>query len=154
MVLTFTSIFLLAKACGRFTRGSFFQIGVQNRCLQNFFKFHRKAPVLESLFTKGAGLTICNFIKKRLQYRCFPMKFDFEKFLRTPFFTGDLRLLLFCGICITKHVSFIKSVFRMILLISRFCLGIIQLVRTQNLPKNQHFLSPPVIQIQHGRVRG
>ena len=65
------------------------------------------------------------------------MKFDFEKFLRTPFFTGDLRLLLLCGICIiTKHVSFIKSVFRMILLISRFRLEIIQLVRTQNRPKN------------------
>ena len=26
----------------------------------------------------------CNFIKKRLQHRCFPL--DFEKFLRKPFF--------------------------------------------------------------------
>ena len=65
------------------------------------------------------------------------MKFYFEKFLRIPFFTRGLRLLLLCGICIiTKHVSFIKSVFRMILLISRFRLEIIQLVRTQNLMKN------------------
>ena len=50
---------------------------------------------------------------------------------------SDVRLLLLCGICIiTKYVSFIKSVFRMILLINRFRLEIIQLVRTQNRPKN------------------
>ena len=30
----------------------------------------------------------CNFIKKRLQHRCFPMKFT--KSLRTPFFTEHL----------------------------------------------------------------
>ena len=30
----------------------------------------------------------CNFIKKRLQHRCFPMKF--EKFLRAPLFTEHL----------------------------------------------------------------
>ena len=38
---------------------------------------------LESLFNKVAGLKACNFIKKRVQHRCFPFKF--EKFLRTPF---------------------------------------------------------------------
>ena len=41
-------------------------------CSWNFDKFHRKTPVLESLFDKVAGL---NFIKKRLQRRCFPVKF-------------------------------------------------------------------------------
>ena len=35
----------------------------------------RKTPVLESLFTKVAGLQGCNFIKKRLQHRRFPVKF-------------------------------------------------------------------------------
>ena len=30
---------------------------------------HRKTPVLESLFNEVAGM---NFIKKRLQQRCFP----------------------------------------------------------------------------------
>ena len=34
----------------------------------------------------------CNFIKKRLQHRCFPMKF--AKFLRTPIFTEHLQWLL------------------------------------------------------------
>ena len=34
----------------------------------------------------------CNFIKKRLQYRCFSVKFT--KFLRTLFFIGKLQWLL------------------------------------------------------------
>ena len=34
----------------------------------------------------------CNFIKKRLQFRCFSVKFT--KFLRTPFFIGKLQWLL------------------------------------------------------------
>ena len=41
----------------------------QNRCPWKFHKFHRKIPVLESLFNQVAGLKICNFIKKRLQHR-------------------------------------------------------------------------------------
>ena len=46
----------------------------QNRC-SKFRKFHRKIPVLESLFVKVAGPKDCNFIKTRLQHRCFPAKF-------------------------------------------------------------------------------
>ena len=41
----------------------------QNRCPGKFRKFHRKIPLLESLFNQVAGLKICNFIKKRLQHR-------------------------------------------------------------------------------------
>ena len=52
--------------------------------LKYFAKFPRKTPVLESLFNKIAGLAACNFIKKTLQHRCFPVKL--AKFLRTPFF--------------------------------------------------------------------
>ena len=51
-----------------------------------------KTPVLESLFNKYAGLKACNFIKKRLQHRFFPVKF--AKILRTPFFTEHVRWLL------------------------------------------------------------
>ena len=43
----------------------------------------------ESLFNKYAGLEACNFIKKRLQSRFFPVKF--AKFLRTPIFTDTSR---------------------------------------------------------------
>ena len=38
-------------------------------------------PVLESLFNKVASLKACNFIKKRLQHRCFPV--NIARFLRT-----------------------------------------------------------------------
>ena len=37
--------------------------------------------MLESLLKKVAGLQVCNFIKKRLQHRYFPVKI--AKFLRT-----------------------------------------------------------------------
>ena len=65
---------------------------LQIRCSYKLFKVHRKTPVLESLFNKVAGLQACNFIKKRLQRKCFPVKF--AKFLRTNLFTEHLRWLL------------------------------------------------------------
>ena len=55
---------------------------LQNRCSWKFHKFYRKLPVFESLVGKVAGLKFMwNFIKKRLQHSCFPVKF--AKFLRT-----------------------------------------------------------------------
>ena len=58
--------------------------------------------MLESVFNKVAGLQACNFIKKRLQHGCFPVKF--VKFLRTPFSDNtsrgcllDLRVLFLGG---------------------------------------------------------
>ena len=70
------------------------EVFCKKRCSWNFRKFHRKAPVLESLFNNVAGLQACNFIKKILQHRCFPMKF--AKFLRTPILKNIFeRLLLF-----------------------------------------------------------
>ena len=49
---------------------------------KKFSNIHRKTPVLESLFNKVAGLKVCNFIKKRLQGRCFPV--NVGKFFMTP----------------------------------------------------------------------
>ena len=49
-------------------------------------------PVLESPFNKVAGLQSCNFIKNRLQHRCFPVKF--AKFLRTPILKNICKQLL------------------------------------------------------------
>ena len=50
-----------------------------------FFKIGviMKTPGLESLFKKVAGPQSCNFIKKRLQNRCFSVKI--AEFLRTHF---------------------------------------------------------------------
>ena len=46
-----------------------------------FCKFHKKTLVLDPLFDKVAAFQACNFIKKRLQHMCFPVKF--VKFSRT-----------------------------------------------------------------------
>ena len=45
---------------------------------------HRKTPVLESLSNRVPGLKACNFIKKKLQHRCFPV--SVAKFLRSYFY--------------------------------------------------------------------
>ena len=42
-------------------------------------KYHRKIPVLESVFNKVAGLRACNFITKKLQHWCFSVKSLFGK---------------------------------------------------------------------------
>ena len=60
---------------------------------KNFENLTGKTPALGSLFKKVAGSEVCNFIKNRLQHRCFSVKF--ENFLRAPFFTKHLRWLVF-----------------------------------------------------------
>ena len=61
-------------------------------CSLNSYKvrnIHRKTSVLESLFNKFIGLQVCNFAKKRLQHRRFPVNIAnfknnyFGKHLRT-----------------------------------------------------------------------
>ena len=47
--------------------------------------------MMQTLFNKVAGSQACNFIKKRLKHRPFPVKFAI--FLRTPLFTEHLRWL-------------------------------------------------------------
>ena len=58
------------------------EVFCRRRSSLKFRKFHWKTSVLESIFNKVAGLKACNFIKKRLQHTCFPIKY--AKFLRTP----------------------------------------------------------------------
>ena len=50
--------------------------------------------MLDSLFNKVAGLQTCNFIKKWLQHRCFPV--NVANFIRTAFSIEHLRWLLLC----------------------------------------------------------
>ena len=56
----------------------------QKKCALNFRNIHRKTPVLES--------RVCNFIKKRLQHRCFPV--INAKFLRKVLFIEHFWWLL------------------------------------------------------------
>ena len=77
-----------------------------------------ETPMLEPLFNKAADLQVCNFIKKRLQHRCFSC--DIEKFLRIPILKNICeRLLLFIQkicwnirivseICFQRGFEFIK----------------------------------------------
>ena len=58
----------------------------KKRGFQTFAKFHRKTPVLEFRPLDY------NFIKKRLQPRCFPVKFS--KFLRTTILRNICERLL------------------------------------------------------------
>ena len=55
----------------------FFQIGI----LKNFAIF---TPVSEPFFNRDTCLKVCNFIKKRLQYRWFPV--NIAKLVRTPLY--------------------------------------------------------------------
>ena len=59
-----------------------------------FCNIHRKTlHVLESLFNKAAGHKACNFIKKRLQHRCFPVN-TAKKNLRIACLIDQLQWLL------------------------------------------------------------
>ena len=53
------------------------------------------------LFNKVAGLQVCNFIKKRLQHNCFPVKF--VKFLRTHILKNICKRLLLSVVCFAKQ---------------------------------------------------
>ena len=52
---------------------------------------YRKTLVLGALFNKVAGVKACNFIKKRLQHRCFAM--NIAKSLRTAFYRTALLVV-------------------------------------------------------------
>ena len=69
--------------------------------------------MLEFLFNKIAGLQTCNFIKNRLQYRCFTVKF--AKFFKSTYFEEHPRttaskhrdsfLEVFCRSCCSALIN-------------------------------------------------
>ena len=63
----------------------------------------QETPVLGSIFNKVAGLKACSFIKKRLQDRCFRVKF--AKLLRRTFFIEHIRWMLLNEIHVDKNCS-------------------------------------------------
>ena len=58
--------------------------------LKNFYKVHRKTPVLESLFDKVVGLKACNFTKKRFKTR-FIFPCEYCKIIKNTLFTEHFR---------------------------------------------------------------
>ena len=63
---------------------------ISRRLQKLFWRSQRSLQDFTALLTKG--LQACNFIKKRLQHRCFPVKF--AKFLRTHFLKNSCERLL------------------------------------------------------------
>ena len=91
-------------------RQSFAEI-LQNRCSKNFPNFTGE-HLCWSLFKKVAGLKLCNIVKKRLQHRCFPVKF--AKSLRTPLFTEHLLWRLLVIISLTPDsLAWVNRRFRL-----------------------------------------
>ena len=66
--------------------------------------------VLETFFNKVAGLQVCNFIKKRLKQRCFPV--NTVKYLRTPTLKNIDEWLLFEDWEFRLPVRFLIKIFR------------------------------------------
>ena len=65
---------------------------LQNRFLNNFANFIGKRLCWAPFLMKLQALGPANLLTKRLQHRCFPVKF--AKVLKTSFFTEQLRWLL------------------------------------------------------------
>ena len=55
-------------------------------------QYSQKNTCVESLFNNVASLKTCNFIKKRLQHKCFPV--NSATFLRTPILKKICELVL------------------------------------------------------------
>ena len=68
------------------------EVFCKTRYSQKVEKFHRKTPVLESVFNKVADIKAYKFIEKKLQHRCFPL--IFAKFLGIPIFKKICEQLL------------------------------------------------------------
>ena len=64
--------------------------------LKKSCKIIRKKPMLESPFNKVVGLEVCNFIKKRLQHRCFPV--SFTKICKNTFFQSTSGTSVHCSL--------------------------------------------------------
>ena len=70
---------------------------------------HRKTPVLESLFDKVAVLQPSNFIKDRLQHRCFPV--NIAKFLTAPILKNTCELLLLLIVIFSRENKYMQRCF-------------------------------------------
>ena len=70
------------------------QVFYKNAILKNFAIFTQKQLRWSLFLNKNAALDYWNFIKKRLQQRCFPM--NISKFLRTPVLKNICEQLFEC----------------------------------------------------------
>ena len=71
---------------------------LQKDCSQKYRNIYKKTLMLESLFHKVTDLQTCNFIKKRLQHRCFLLR-------------NSSKTLLLNIICVELWTDFTKWLF-------------------------------------------
>ena len=71
------------------------EVFYEKMCSEKFRNIPKKKYVVETLFYNVAGIQACNFIKKRLKHRCFPV--NIAKFSRTPILKSILEQLLLIG---------------------------------------------------------
>ena len=81
----------------------------EKRCCLEFHKIHRKVPVPEPHFQQSCGSQACNFFKKRLWHKSFPV--NFVKFLGTPFLQNNSGRLL-----LTSRSSRLQIFFKIVFL--------------------------------------
>ena len=79
------------------------EVFYRKSCSKKFRNIHRKTPVLESPFDRLAGFKTCNFLKKRLLHRCFPV--NIAKFLITLILMKICEQLLLPFLLLTFNIS-------------------------------------------------
>ena len=85
-------------------RSSCSQMFFKAGALKNFANLIGKHLWWSLISKKNADLQVCHLIKKTLQYKSFPVKF--EEFLGTSIFTEHLFLQSISGCCLNnKHAS-------------------------------------------------
>ena len=108
ITISWWNIFLW-KQCSKISRwqwtSSYSQMVFKLGVLKNFAKFTGKHTCWSLFLIKLAF----NFIKKRLQHRCFPVKF--ADFFRTAFFIEHLRWLLLISLSARKLLQYIVTHF-------------------------------------------
>ena len=70
-------------------RSSHRRCSIEKSVLKNFVIFTGKQLCWSLFFNKAADLQACNFIKRRLQYRCFLV--SITKFLRMPILKDNCK---------------------------------------------------------------
>ena len=85
-----------------------YELNVRNshrRCSVKKVLFHRKTPLLKSLFNRASRTAT---FKKCLQHRCFPV--EFAKFLRTPILKNICEWLLLKPVQISPGLPSIDNI--------------------------------------------
>ena len=85
------------------SRSSHQMCSIEKAVLKNFAIYTGKTPVLESSFNRLVGFKTCNFLKKRLQHRCFLV--NIAKFLRTLILMTICEQLLLQFLLLTVNNS-------------------------------------------------